>query len=61
MDTAVYDYEKIYFDMWETARRYSELIQFRVIGKSHDDRMIPMVEMGQGRRLDLLCFRDLRV
>lgn len=48
MDTAVYDYEKIYFDMWETARRYSELIQFRVIGKSHDDRMIPMVEMGQG-------------
>ena len=48
MDTAVYDYEKIYFGMWETARRYSELIQFRVIGKSHDDRMIPMVEMGQG-------------
>ena len=61
MDTAVYDYEKIYFDMWETARRYSELIQFRVIGKSHDDRMIPHGGNGAGRRLYFLCFRDLWV
>lgn len=41
-------YETIYYSMWEAARRYSSFTQFRVIGKSHDDRMIPMLEIGQG-------------
>lgn len=41
-------YENIYYSLWEAARRYSSFTQFRVIGKSHDDRMIPMLEIGQG-------------
>ena len=41
-------YEAIYYSLWEAARRYSSFTQFRVIGKSHDDRMIPMLEIGQG-------------
>ena len=41
-------YENIYYEMWETAGRYTEIAQFQVIGKSHDDRMIPMVQLGHG-------------
>ena len=41
-------YETIYYSLWEAARRYSSFTQFRVIGKSHADRMIPMLEIGQG-------------
>lgn len=41
-------YENIYYEMWETAGRYTEITQFQVIGKSHDDRMIPMVQLGNG-------------
>lgn len=41
-------YENIYYEMWEIAGRYTEIAQFRVIGKSHDDRMIPMVQIGKG-------------
>ena len=41
-------YENIYYSLWEAARRYSNFTQFRVIGKSHDDRMIPMLEIGHG-------------
>ena len=47
-------YETIYYSLWEAARRYSSFTQFRVIGKSHDDRMIPMLEIGQGDA----CFRN---
>ena len=36
-------YEKIYFALWELGQRYGNFVQFRVIGRSHDDRMIPMV------------------
>lgn len=51
MDTAteVCSYEKLYFALWETAQRYSSFMNFRVIGNSHDGRMIPMLEMGKGR------------
>lgn len=42
-------YEKIYYSLWETAQRYSAFAQFRVIGKSHDERLIPMVEIGRGQ------------
>lgn len=41
-------YEKVYFELWEMGQRYGEFAQFRVIGKSHDDRMIPMLEIGKG-------------
>ena len=41
-------YENIYYEMWEIAGRYTEIAQFQVIGKSHDDRMIPMVQLGHG-------------
>ena len=46
-------YENIYYLLWEAAQRYQKFTQFRVIGKSHDDRMIPMLEIGTG---DLCIF-----
>lgn len=47
-ETAACTYETIYYTLWETAQRYGQVAQFRVIGKSHDDRMIPMLELGNG-------------
>lgn len=44
-----YSYEKIYYTLWELSRRYSTFTQFRVIGKSHDERYIPSLEIGQGK------------
>ena len=44
-------YENIYYEMWEIAGRYTEIAQFQVIGKSHDDRMIPMVQIGNAERI----------
>ena len=41
-------YEKVYLALWETGQRYGKFAQFRVIGRSHDDRMIPMLEIGKG-------------
>ncbi len=38
-------YEKIYFALWELGQRYGNFVQFRVIGRSHDDRMIPMLRL----------------
>lgn len=43
-------YEKIYFALWELGQRYGNFVQFRVIGRSHDDRMIPMLEIGKRRQ-----------
>lgn len=43
-----FTYEKVYYTLWEAGQRYSQFAQFRVIGKSHDDRMIPMLEIGNG-------------
>lgn len=48
-ETEEITYESIYYSLWETARRYSRFCQFRVIGNSHDERMIPMVEIGTGQ------------
>ena len=47
-ETAIFTYESLYYELWETARRYRAIAQFRVIGNSHDERMIPMIEVGQG-------------
>lgn len=47
--TDLFAYEKIYYTLWETAQRYSSFCQFRVIGNSHDERMIPMLEIGRGQ------------
>lgn len=41
-------YEKLYYSLWEISQRYRNFTQFRVIGKSHDERMIPMLEAGEG-------------
>ena len=41
-------YEKIYYFLWELAQRYHTFTEFRVIGESHDARMIPMLEIGKG-------------
>lgn len=51
-------YEKIYYALWENAQRYSRFTQFRVIGKSHDDRMIPMLEIGTGQDV-IFCLAGL--
>lgn len=53
-----FTYEHLYYSLWEIAQRYSEFSQFRVIGKSHDDRMIPMVEVGSGEQV-LFCLAGL--
>lgn len=59
MTTAtMYTYEKIYFSLWEIAQRYGTFAQFRVIGKSHDDRMIPMLEIGDGQTC-IFCLAGL--
>ena len=47
-ETEFCTYEKVYFALWEMGQRYGEFVQFRVIGRSHDDRMIPMFEIGKG-------------
>ena len=52
-------FENIYYSLWEIAGRYSSFCQFRVIGNSHDERMIPMLEVGTGSWL-LLWWRSLR-
>ncbi len=41
-------YEKIYFSLWEISQRYHSFAVFRVIGESHDQRFIPMLEIGKG-------------
>lgn len=56
--TEHYTYEKIYFSLWEIGQRYASFTQFRVIGKSHDDRMIPMLEIGQGNTC-IFCLAGL--
>lgn len=64
-ETAACTYERIYYTLWETAQRYGNAAQFRVIGKSHDDRMIPMLELGTGEEsvfcLSGLCGTDRRM
>nr|WP_294528361.1 M14 family zinc carboxypeptidase [uncultured Blautia sp.] len=51
-------YEKIYYSLWELAERYRDFMEFRVIGNSHDERMIPMLEMGKGKGV-LFCLGPL--
>ena len=37
-DTRSCTYEDLYYEMWEMSQRYRQIAQFRIIGKSHDDR-----------------------
>lgn len=46
-----YTYEKIYLSLWELAQRYHSFTEFRVIGESHDERKIPMLEIGEGNEV----------
>ena len=41
-------FDDLYYSLWEISCRFSELSAFRVIGRSHDGRLIPMVEIGHG-------------
>ena len=52
-------FENIYYSLWEIAGRYSSFCQFRVIGNSHDERMIPMLEVGTGAQMTLACWHEL--
>lgn len=47
-------YDEIYMELWEMAQRYCDFVKFRVIGISHDERMIPMIEIGKGNKA-LFC------
>ena len=57
-DTRTCTYEDLYYEMWEITQRYSSITQFRVIGNSHDERMIPMVEVGKGT-ISVFCLSGL--
>lgn len=57
-ETEIFAYESLYYELWETARRYRTIAQFRVIGNSHDERMIPMIEVGQGDQV-IFCVSGL--
>lgn len=58
-DTRSCTYEDLYYEMWEMSQRYRQIAQFRIIGKSHDERMIPMIELGKGNSCIFLSFRGL--
>ena len=53
-------YEELYYEMWETAGRYSKITRFQVIGSSHDERMIPAVWVGKWHSDSLLYRRNDR-
>lgn len=52
-------YEKIYFSMWELGQRYGKFAKFRVMGESHDQRMIPVLEIGGGEET-IFCISGIR-
>lgn len=52
-------YEKIYFSLWELGQRYGNFTSFRVMGKSHDERMIPLLEIGKGDET-IFCISGIR-
>lgn len=52
-------YEKIYFSLWELSQRYGTFTDFRVIGKSHDERMIPLLEIGHGEE-SVFCISGIQ-
>jgi g-D-glutamyl-meso-diaminopimelate peptidase len=58
VEEAIPAYEKMYFEIWELAQRYQGFTAFRVIGSSHDQRMIPMLEIGRGEQV-LFCLSGL--
>ena len=47
-------YESIYYQLRELSQRYRDFTRFRLIGQSHDERMIPMLEIGKGEQV-LIC------
>lgn len=49
-----YTYEMIFDEMKHLAGIYGEILQCRIIGQSHDDRLIPMIELGKGKEV-LFC------
>lgn len=53
-----FTYDEIYMELWEMAQRYSAFVNFRVIGNSHDERMIPMIEIGKGEQV-LFCISGM--
>ena len=57
-DTRSCTYEDLYYEMWEMSQRYRQIAQFRIIGKSHDERMIPMIELGKGNSC-IFCLSGL--
>lgn len=47
-------YDELYANMEALAREYPEYVIFRIIGQSHDDRLIPMIRIGTGPEA-LIC------
>lgn len=53
-----YAYDEIYMELWELSQRYQLFTSFRVIGSSHDERLIPMLEIGHGSKV-LFCIAGM--
>ena len=53
-DLKISTYESVYYQLRELSQRYREFTRFRMIGQSHDERVIPMLEIGRGREV-LIC------
>lgn len=51
-------YEQLYLELWELSCRFPDLVTFRVIGNSHDNRRIPMAAVGNGETV-LYCVSGL--
>lgn len=49
-DSNLLSYDEVYMQLWEMAQRFGHFVNFRVIGRSHDERMIPMLEIGKGNQ-----------
>ena len=47
-------YEEILSESETLAKKYPECVIFRIIGQSHDDRLIPMIRIGTGTET-LIC------
>ncbi len=47
-------YKSVYYQLRELSQRYRDFTRFRMIGQSHDERVIPMLEIGRGREV-LIC------
>lgn len=49
-----YSYEDVFSSMKQLSQMYSDFVICRIVGQSHDDRLIPMIRIGSGEQT-LIC------